>query len=315
MNPRDTSDERLAAAFRARLDAAPDPPPGVLARTLAALPVDPARPPDWRAMFASPARFATAAAIVVLGGTIAFGTVKAVHNQSPDAQASPPARITLDRPRPGPQVEHRVSLGLAVRDVDATAVRVAALVQTQGGRVVARRARGPATGAGRTIRFELRMRADRLPATLQALKRLGTLETQTAVTADLSGALATTLRRLRLAQAAAQTLRAAPASADAAGLRAMQATIATLTARRNSLEERIATATIALAIRQTGELSLGAPRPTGIAFAGASNCVSHDPNGARQRLRSLGPPASPPSAARSVAGRTPAAGDDRAHRA
>src|ERR1700726_4999751 len=102
MNPRKIPEERLRAAFEARLDAAPDPSDAMRARTLAAIGSQPApRASRWQSAtrrwsaLAAPARFATAAAIVIVGGTIAFGTVKTARDHT--SAESVPAPVSLDR--------------------------------------------------------------------------------------------------------------------------------------------------------------------------------------------------------------------------
>jgi hypothetical protein len=300
MNP-DRSEARLRAVFQARLDAAPPPGDAVWARTLTAINADRPRrvprrsPARWWNALAAPARFATAAAIVIVGGTVAFGTVKAVHDRAAAPAASPATRITLDRwVASGSHVAHAAQLELAVLDVAAAAHGVAAVARRERGAVIEQ---SPAPRAA-SLRIVVRVPAARLAQTLAALSALGTTRSHSETSLDLSARLAENARALAAAQHAW-------ARAD----------IARLTAERAALQTRIDEVIVAVTLRSAAtaqvradvtrdELLQARARRTDISLAWKSPFETHRSLHARRRFHLVRRAARRTAAARARANRT-----------
>lgn len=284
MNQGDLSDAKLAHAFRDRLDREFDSPT-LFTRTMAAIdaaPIVPARPRSrWRAAtgwwsaLAAPARFATAAAIVIVGGTVAFGTVKVTHDRVPLSDAVAGSRVTLDRrPVRAAQLARGASLRLVVPNVPAAVRDIAAIAARAGSNLDSRDVARSTATAGRAVRLVLRVPATAFDATLDALSTLGRVDSRGTTTSDLSGPLAAIDERLRLAQTPPETTR--------------------LRTQRAALERRIATATVVIDVRAANlrELSSTALRPTPISLARGSAFVACRSQLAWDRLHFVGRSAS-----------------------
>lgn len=295
----DPTETRLRAAFQARLDAAPPPSDAVLARTLAAIDADrPAAgprkvPARWWNALAAPARFATAATIVVVGGTIGFGTLKAIHDRAAVPAATPATRITFDRwATSGPHIAHTAALQLAVLDVATAARGVATIAQRERGAVIAQ------LPAAAGMRIVVRVQATRLTPTLAALRALGTTRSSTASSLDLGARLAANARALAAAQRAS-------ARADIARLRV----------ERTALQTRIDDAIVAVTLRSAptaqsraaaagDELLQARARRTHISLAWETSFETHRSHHARRRFHLIRRAACGNAIAGARAGRT-----------
>jgi hypothetical protein len=291
---RDPSDEQLRAGFAARLAAAPQPSSAMRARTLAAIAAgDAARvTPGWRSAarwwsaLAAPARFATAAAIVVLGGSVAFGTFKVTHDRAALPDAAPATRITLDRESAAaPAIAHKATLELTVRDVGRAARSVGDIASRAGGAIVSQRDDGSSHArVAPGSHIVLHVPVAQLDATLADLAALGSVRSRSIRATDITALLASNARALAQAQRAASVAR-----------------IAQLQAARARLHASIAQATIAVILRsaesgasaftadptQAGELPPVVMRPTSNSLTADDYSATHTSNDARHRLSAV----------------------------
>lgn len=322
MNPSEQSDEALRAAFAARLDAAPEPSTAMLARTLAAIAAQTRSPKPgrrwatgWWSALAAPARFSSAAAIVIIGGTVVVGSMKATHERSGAADLSAASRVTFERHSASPaRLAYHGSLQLMVRDIPASTRRADALVRDERGTIIARttlRARPNELPATRLV---LQVSGDRLRTTLDAFAALGTVLSRTVGADDMAGALTATSCDLRAARALARSLAGTRPPGSGARRRAIEATIARLSARQAELEIRTRTATLAVVLRQRAEPSPLARRPTSDSPARGTRLGAPGSDLAAHRIRSLDCAPSGDRAVVAIAGGTTTPGDDRTDR-
>jgi hypothetical protein len=247
-----SDDADLRSRLRERLEVAPEPPAAMFERTLRRIGSRPGAPatPSWMSAagwwqaLAAPGRFALAAAIVVVGGTIAFDTVKLTReHERALSTAAAPTIISMDRVAPRTaQLARTATIQLTVVDVPATVRRIAAAARGAGGVVTAPRAADwAAQTANPTVRLTLRLPAARLDATLRAVATFGSVRSRSVRSIDLAATLrGTDLQLEALRRSSAHT---APA------LRAdVHRKIAQLSAHRNALAERVANATLAVTL-------------------------------------------------------------------
>jgi len=206
MNEHDPNDQRLRAAFSARLDAAPAPDAAIYARTARLIDDAPrAKRAPWKSAaawwtaLAAPARWALAAALVTVGGTAAFqgvhgGTTSGTNvfhdmvvkrdslpAKSTAASASSPAADM----RTLPQRTQTATIDLAVGNIPLTIMQA---------RSIARRE--SATMYVRTSLLVLTMPRANLDAAMHSIEALGTVRSHSLRTTDLTASLNSSAARL-----------------------------------------------------------------------------------------------------------------------
>jgi hypothetical protein len=322
-------DDAVHAAFRARLERAPEPSAAMFARTMAAVDAPEVSqrsrgtaPRPWAALLATPARFATAAAIVVVSGTIAVSTLRTTHARTTGGVvATPAARITLDREgHPAPLLARSGTIVLVVNDIPSAIEAVDAAVHRANGTVVVGRDATSAAAVPTTAltRMLVRVPTRHFAATLDAIAMLGSVRSRSVDRVDLTAAFAANGRAARAAQHGATTAERDRIAHERRLLEARlrQATIAVTlrntTARRTvwiqrrepAGDRRDHAATI-LGSRSyyavAREPSNGLKRPTSIALVGRNRCASLIALRARRRVRVFGHAASDRRAAGSGA--------------
>jgi hypothetical protein len=313
------------------LENAPEPADAVFSRTMAAVtaasPRVHAATPWWPAL-AGPARLAAAAAIVIVGGTIAFGTVKATRERVVATDGATAARVTLDRvPQHEQRLARSAAIQIVVRDVASAARRISELAQHEDAAVMSEQLIGAAHHPPARARIVLRVRANRLDATMVVISELGRVDSRSIETSDLTRALDDNAAALRRAASSARaTPRGSAMNAEQAT--ADEADVTRLIADRSALERRIAMATLAIVLRaeNPGRSALsatpgtideplpGSLRRTCSLLARGSSFAPHDTELAGRRLWPFDLAASRILAAASHTGRTPTGRNDRTDR-
>ena len=158
--------------------------------------------------FAGSQRFSLALLLTVLSAVMMASCAQQAHQYNAAMESSPvpasapapadQAVAAAEVPKAAPQLIKNAGLTLVVKSIDKTMKEVSAIAQTQQGDILGFQNQKPQDSSVRhTASMRIRVPQNKLPATLDALGRLGTVQKQTLTAEDVSNQLVDLDARLR----------------------------------------------------------------------------------------------------------------------